>query len=472
VKPLSRRTWHNHTGNQSCQPLGIWRPTSVEQVARIVADAERREVTVRAVGSGHSWSDVALTGGYLIETHGLAGLQELLPHDRVRVAAGTRVRELNAALDEHRLGLSNMGGYDAQTVAGVLSTATHGSGVGIGPIADAVRSLDVVAGAGRLVRIRRASDPAGSSSAAAPAGWETIADDTVFDAAVVGMGCMGVIVAVELQVQPRYCLEERRELTTWEEVRAELADGRVLRSNRHYEVYVNPYRRKGRHRAIRCTRNPVPCDDRHDERNRLTELLSTLPLTGKLGNLVLDTVPAAAPAMLDGILARIADPSFRNVSHRVLNIGAANLLPAYSAEIGVPLDGRHLDAVECVIEVAERQRSAGNVFATAPIALRFVAASPALMAPMHERPTMMIELILATDTEGGFELLAAYEDALYALSGRPHWGQVNSLTPELVEQMYPRFDAWQEVRRRLDPADTFDSPFAKRVGITDRTWVA
>jgi hypothetical protein len=83
---------------------------------------------------------------------------------------------------------------------------------------------------------------------------------------------------------------------------------------------------------------------------------------------------------------------------------------------------------------------------------------------MHGRDTMMIELIQATDTEGGFELLGAYEEALYDIGGRPHWGQVNTLTGPLG-RMYPEYDRWLAVHDELNASGVFDSPFAKRVGI-------
>ena len=110
---------------------------------------------MRAVGSGHSWSDVALTTGYLLRPERLNRPLEITGN-LVRVEAGMRLRELNRHLDDNGLALSNMGGYDAQTVAGVMSTSTHGSGIEFGPIADSVRSLDLVASGGRVIRIERA----------------------------------------------------------------------------------------------------------------------------------------------------------------------------------------------------------------------------------------------------------------------------------------------------------------------------
>jgi D-arabinono-1,4-lactone oxidase len=162
------------------------------------------------------------------------------------------------------------------------------------------------------------------------------------------------------------------------------------------------------------------------------------------------------------------------VSYRVLNIGAANVLPAFSSEIAVPMDGRHLEAVEAIIEVAAAHRRLGEVYQSSPISLRFVKRSPAWMSMMSGSDTMMIELIQLSGIDGGYELLDAYEKRLYALGGRPHWGQVNTLagTDGFIASMYPRYPRWLEVRRRLDPQGVFDSPFTKRVGITDDRFVA
>jgi hypothetical protein len=87
---------------------------------------------------------------------------------------------------------------------------------------------------------------------------------------------------------------------------------------------------------------------------------------------------------------------------------------------------------------------------------------------------MMIELIMLTHTEGGFELLADYEEALYALGGRPHWGQVNTLTGSdgLIASMYPHYDEWLAVHGVLNASGVFDSPFSKRVGISASRYAA
>ena len=479
----TRTRWSNHLGDQSVDPLRIYEPETVDEVAEIVREAASGRVTVRAVGSGHSWSDVALTTGFLIQTGRLSRVPAPEPdflrpgwgrRRLVRAEAGIRIKELNAYLDGRGLALSNMGGYDHQTVAGVISTSTHGSGMAFGPLNDFVRSLDLVAGDGRVHRIERADGPTDPAAYQARYGHRRtlVQSDDWFDAAAVGMGCMGVVVTAMLEVEPSYFLREVRELRTWKQVRADLEAGEVLEGNRHYELLFSPYQRRHSFPCLVTTRN-VTEDPRHrplDKRTRnwLVELASLFPLTPHVINVAVGVRPSLAPFMLESAIRALIKDEYDNVSHQVLNIGAANVLPAYSAEIGVPMDGRHIAAVERLIEVAAEHRRLGAVYQSAPIAFRFVKASPAWMSMMYGRDTMMIELIQLTRNQGGYELLAAYEQALYDLGGRPHWGQVNTLTGShgLVASMYPRHDDWLEVRRRLDPQGVFDSPFTRRVGIS------
>jgi hypothetical protein len=478
-----RRTWKNHLGNQSIDPLRIYDPASIEEVSAIVCDAEDAGVTVRAVGSGHSWSDVALTRGFLLKTDKLAqpsaDEQDFLRPEwtgrrLVRPEAGIRIKELNAYLDGRGLALSNMGGYDHQTVAGVISTSTHGSGLTFGPLNDFVRSLDIVASGGLVYRIERSDGPTDRGAYEAHHGDRRILvqDDHCFDAVAVGMGCIGVICTVMLEVEPKYYLREVREFHTWEKVRADLIDGTVLDRNRHYEVLFSPYKRKHAYPCLVTTRNYTanpsrkPLDKR--TRNWAVEFASAFPLTPHLLNLAVDLKPSLCPAMLESAIRALIKNEYDEVSYKVLNIGTANLLPAYSCEIGVPMDGRHIQAAEEIIRVAAEARKVGDVYQSSPISFRFVKASNAYMSMMNGRDTMMIELIQLTRSDGGYELLAAYESALSKLGGRPHWGQVNTLTAseELLTTIYPHYREWLQVHHRLNASGVFNSPFTERVGIS------
>lgn len=479
-----RTTWTNHLGNQSIDPLRIYEPHTIEEVVEIVRGGEAANVPVRAVGSGHSWSDVALTAGYLIKTSGLARAPApqddfIRPECRdrlfVRVQAGIRIKELNSYLDSIGLALSNMGGYDHQTVAGVMSTSTHGSGITFGPLNDFVHSVDLVAGEGRVYRIERADGPTDRQAYESRHGDRRtlVQDDHWWDAVAVAMGCMGVVCTAMIEVQPKYFLREVRTFHTWQEVRRQLEEGKVLQDNRHYEVLFSPYKRKHEYPCLVTTRNYTknPRNKWFTKRTRnwFVEAAAAFPLTPHILNLIVDIRPSLSPAMLENAIRALIKKEYDEVSYKVLNIGTANVLPAYSGEIGVPMvDGKHIAAVERIIEVAAERRRLGGVYQSAPISFRFVKSSPAYMSMMNGLDTMMIELIQLSRSDGGYELVAAYEEALYALGGRPHWGQVNYLTGShgLIAGMYPQYDAWLDVYRRLNATGVFDSPFTQRVGIS------
>jgi L-gulono-1,4-lactone dehydrogenase len=500
-----RKAWRNDTGNQRIYPLRELTPTTLEELCEAVREAERDRCTVRAVGSGHSWSDVALSDGILVHPTGLTKPLDLEPgllrahagdahegdaHEGdgdghgatlVQVEAGITIAALNAHLHANKLALANMGGFDGQTVAGVISTSTHGSGIGFGPLSDFVRSLDVVGSGGIVHRIEPADGPTDPIAYQAQHPDRQLRqDDRWFRAAVVGMGCMGLIYSVILAVRPEFYLREVRSLSTWSKVRQELQRGEVLAQNAHYELLFNPYPDKnGELECLVTTRNPVaPSEYRHDHRRSrslLMELTARFPLTPLLINLAVGLFPKISPFLIAQALKALVNDDYVNISYRVFNIGAANYLPAYSCEIGVPADEPRLNlAVEKIVAVAGQRRRLGNVFHSSPISLRFVKASDAYMSMMQGRDTVMIELIMATHTVGGMELLAAHEDALYELGGRPHWGQVNSLTGShgLVAAMYPRYQDWQEVHAQLNASGVFDSPFSKRVGISNAEFSA
>jgi FAD/FMN-containing dehydrogenase len=473
-------TWRNHSRDQHCRPRAIAHPRSTDELVELVRDAERAGSTVRAVGAGHAWSDVALCAGTVVETDALSGPLELddgtlrpgvldgPPLARVR--GGTRIRQLNALLEARGLALRNMGGYDAQAIAGVVSTSTHGSGIRFGPFPDAVRSLDLVVARGALVRVEPAhgiTDPGRFTGT-------LIQDDDVFAAAVCGMGCMGIIASLVLEVREKFWLRERRVVRAWEEVRADLAAG-VLDRHDHYELFLDPYARKdGRHDVLVTTRDEVaepgagsPGDG---ERHPLIEIQSSIPLVWLALRLAARLAPGLVRTQFGRTLRRMEDENYTQVSYRVFNIGAANRLPAISMELGVPVEGDvHLRTVDRILEIAaacaRRKR-----FHTSPIALRFVAASKAFASMMHGRPTMMIELILVSRTRHGHELLQTYERELAGFGARPHWGQYNTLGDDAdhLRALYPRWDAWLATQGRFNATGAFDSAFTDRIGISRR----
>jgi hypothetical protein len=355
----------------------------------------------------------------------------------------------------------------------VVSTSTHGSGLRWGPFPELVRSLDLVVSGGQVVRVEPAGGVSDPERFAGVYGAERrlIQDDATFLAAVCGIGTLGLIHSLVLEVRNKFFLNEVRTVDTWEAVRETVTPEGVLGAGDHYELFVNPYSGKdGEHRLVVTRRgewhDPVGEPEDRLERHPLTELESALPITGVLLRLAARHWPALLAWRFDAVLEGMADKGYADLSYKVFNIGEANHLPAVSMELGVTLEGnRHLEAVDRILAIAAERRKRDKLVHTSPIALRFVDASRAYASMMHGQQTMMIELILVDGTRGGDELLAGYERDLADLGARPHWGQINALTAERARALYPRWDDWLAVERELNASGVFDSPFTRRVGI-------
>jgi hypothetical protein len=329
-----------------------------------------------------------------------------------------------------------------------------------------------------VLRVEPADGPTDPDAFASTHGADRtlVQDDDTFAAAVCGMGCMGVIHSLVVEVREKFWLNEVRLLSTWEETRASLTDEGVLGEADHYELFLNPYARSdGLHNVLVTRRaecpEPAGLPDDKLERHPLIELQVKLPITGVLLRFLARRLPGLIVRRFDSVLRDMRDDGYANVSYKVFNIGEANRLPAFSMELAVSLEGgRHVTAVDRILAIAAEERRKPlrkRRYHTSPIALRFVAPSSAYASMMHGQPTMMIELIMVAGTSRGHGLLAGYEDRLADLGVRAHWGQYNTLTEERIRAGYPMWDAWLAVERRLNASGVFDSAFSRRVGISE-----
>ena len=132
-----RGSWTNWSRAVSSRPTSVATPTDPGRLGRLITEAADRGATVKAVGAGHSFSGIAATDGVQVRLDAMAGVRRV---DRdtglVTVGGGTRLADLNLVLASYGLALPNLGDIDRQTVAGAISTGTHGSGNRLGGLAD------------------------------------------------------------------------------------------------------------------------------------------------------------------------------------------------------------------------------------------------------------------------------------------------------------------------------------------------
>ena len=494
--------WFNAVRSDGITPARYSTPVSAREIVLAVQEAEARGGRVRMTGSGHSFSDVAMTADHMMSPRGLttcawldrSRLCDEVKEDRhlVRVQSGSTLHQLDRRLEAVGLAFANLGGYDAQTVVGAASTGTHGSGLGFGPITEQIVSWQVVTAGGKVVQIEPSAgitDPArfpGTLEDDPSIPVTLRQDDDLFHAMGVGIGCLGIAYAVVLKAVDEFWLREVRTLTGWKSLSAPdgflgrlVADeGRSLPPDlHHYEIYFNPYPARGEHAALLTERyhlgtRPTLLSTRRGNPGAAWDAGLTVSATdsGVLSTFVDLLSETAARDVITGALQNLVDPGYTQASYRVFNLGDLNRARAYGIELSFPI-ARTVEVVARVFDIASRQAEKSRLHPS-PISLRFVQNSPFLIAPQQGRTTTMLEMGVAVGQRGADELLRTYEEELVRDFGvRPHWGlDLRVLRGDrAVRALWPdTWDKWLTAFRTQNASGVFDGEVTDRLGISMR----
>lgn len=392
----SPEKWLNWAGNQECRPARIVTPKSLEELRGVVAHAAVEELGVRVMGSGHSFTPVVCTGGVLLDVRQLGGVVEMDSTRAVaEVPAGTLVRDLASALWRQGFSLRNQGDIDAQTIAGALSTATHGSGLNQKSFSGALRGVEYVAADGSLGIVT-----------------ET---DTTIDAFRTSLGVLGVLHSVELSVTPAYQLGERIDYWPLEKVLDRWHE--EMAGRRHFSFFWGPQERSLALYGLEDPQgSPYDCYvKRYDE----------LPLDAERND---------TPGRRTGPAHQIYPTTFDDGWHEL--------------EYFVPFEVA-LDALEAVREVMQR-----HLDQPFPMEVRAIAGETSWMSPMTGRDSVSISVSGVAGTDY-WPYLRDVHAALIEFDGRGHWGKLHMMDAERLAATYPRYGDFVELRRSLDPRGVF-----------------
>ena len=427
------REWRNWAGDQRCTPQAIERPANRDELAELVAGAAGRGQRVRVAGSGHSFSDVALTDGLLLR---LEGLDRVLAADtasgRVKVEAGIVLSRLNRRLDDLGLAFENLGDIDRQTLAGSISTGTHGTGERFQNISAQVEAIELVLADGTAREVSTDSDP------------------DAFRAARVGLGALGAIYAVTLRTVPAYTLHRVDRPVPLEEVLGGLDE--MVAGSDHFEFYVFP------HTDIALCRESRRTDAPPQPRSRAAVYAQEVVLENWVGQLF-----ALGARHLPSQVPRLARVAAGNVGRstkvdRSFEVFASERRIRFTEmEYGIPR--RHaVEAIGRVLDLASRPEHQ----VAYPIEVRFVAPDDALLSPSHERETTYIAV--HQDRKLAWEpYFRGVEAIMSEYEGRPHWGKRHFQTADTLAALYPRWDDFARARSELDPDRVFANAYTDRV---------
>ena len=428
-----RRHWSNWSGEQRCRPLRIARPRTREGLILSMIEATEAGRRIKAAGSGHSFTGAALTDGTMID---LAMLNRVLDVDRssglVKVEGGIVLGRLNRRLDRLGLALESLGDIDRQTLAGSISTATHGTGIRFRNLSAQVRALELVTPDGTLHQLSESSDPDG---------WR---------AARVGIGALGTIYSATLETVTNFRIDRTDRPRPVQDVLAAL-DSFVDELD-HFEFYVFPHTQVALCRE--STRTQEPARPPSPASVYAQEVVVENWLAAGFAQ-VARHVPAAIPTL--SRLAASGTGRSRKVDSSFRVYASERRIKFTEMEYSIPRESGR-EAVERVLEIASRP----EFRVCFPIEVRFTAGDDALLSPAHGRDSCYVAV--HHDHRGDwrpyFEAVAA---VMADYGGRPHWGKRHMLGASELGKLYPRFNDFRSVRARFDPSARLANPYTEQV---------
>ncbi|MDT7593527.1 MAG: L-gulono,4-lactone dehydrogenase [Pseudonocardiales bacterium] len=427
--------WRNWAGNQRATPSQVVTPASVAELSAVIGAAARAGRRVKAIGSGHSFTGVGLTDGVQVNLARLSGLRALdSATGLVTVEAGMPLYRLNRLLEDAGLALSNLGDIDRQTLAGALSTGTHGTGRNLGGLATQVRALELVLADGSVVHC------------------DANQDAELFSAARVGLGALGVVTAVTLATEPAFALHAAERPMSLTQVLGELDE--LVATNEHFEFYWFPHTDKTltkRNNRLAAGEQPRPLGPRRAFIEDDVIGNGAFRLTCELGR----AVPALVPRINQFAARFMGDREYSDASHRVFC--SPRRVRFVEMEYAVPRAAVR-DAIAGVQRVTEQP----GMKVSFPIEVRFAAPDdiPLSTASGRESAYLAVHMFAGQPYQRYF---ADVEAVMSGLDGRPHWGKMHTCDAATLRTRYPRFDEFLAVRKRADPAGVFSNDYTDRV---------
>lgn len=427
-----RATWTNWAGNVVARPSRIVDARDDAELAAVVAGAASRGETVRVAGSGHSFTPAVETPGVIARIGALSGIRSIDRERRlVTVGAGTTLADLNVLLEAEGLAMPNLGDIAYQTVAGAISTSTHGTGRALGGLATRVRAVRVIDGGGQIVHVDATHKP------------------HLLGPLAVSVGALGALTEVTLEMVPSFRLRAREEPMRLDAVLEsvhELAD-----ANDHFEFFWVPH--TGWALTKRNNRTDDPLEPLPTFRAWFDKTLMENHAFGmlcRLGRVRPSLIPRLATALPSSGRREYVETSWKVFA-------SERLVRFYEMEYAIPAE-----ALPSVMREVRTMVERNGHLLNFPVEVRFTAPDELPLSTAHGRSTAYV----AVHVFKGMSYRSYFADVEAIMAehaGRPHWGKVHSRSAEDLRPLYPRWDDFMAARDELDPGRTFANDYTRRI---------
>jgi FAD-linked oxidoreductase len=422
--------WRNWSGNQHCTPTHRFGPKSVEELVAWLKSKQNgtQMGQIRSVGAGHSFSALVPTDDTLVSTNYLRGVRLVSGQNhQADILSGTTLSQTGPQLAELNQALSNMPDVDRQTIAGAISTATHGTGQDLKCLSAYVEELELVTATGDVVTCNREKE------------------SDIFHAARVGLGSVGIITRVRMQNEAPFRLKRLARWHSYEEGMAMAHDESKV--HRNYEFFVIPFTGMILSDSLDETKEQPSIQDELNGNDGLMDL--------KLARDYLGWSNKVRELVLGGYMKTLNSETNVDHSHQIYATERNVRFNEMEYHLPSALGLKALDEVKQLIE-----RKFPEVFF--PIECRFVKADDCWLSPFYKRDTISIAVHRYFD-EDYSELFNAIEPIFQKYQGRPHWGKINTFTAEQCAEAYPEFESFKNVRALVDPRNQLLNPYLKSI---------
>lgn len=424
--------WRNWAGNETATPLSIQSAKSTEDVARLVSEAVNRGETVKIPGSGHSFTAAATTTGRMIRIDEISGIRAIDRSQRlVTVGAGTTLARLNALLHAEGLAMANLGDIAYQTVAGAISTSTHGTGRNLTGLAAQVVGMTLVDGNGTIIQCDKTNN------------------SDILDIARVSVGALGAITECTIQVVDSFALRAHEVPLPLDAVLDNIEE--LVNTNDHFEFFWIPHTKWTL--TKRNNRTDEPLEPLPPIRGWFSKTFMENYAFGalcRIGRRVPRAIPRLATALPSSGSRTYVDQSYKIFA-------SPRLVHFYEMEHAIPAESLP-NALREIKQMIERKGYLLNF----PVEVRFTAPDDVPLSTAYQRASAYI----AVHVYKGMEYEPFFrdvEDILRGYSARPHWGKVHHRDAAELQTLYPRFNDFLAMRDRLDPHRTFANRYTEKV---------
>ncbi|MGM8884486.1 D-arabinono-1,4-lactone oxidase [Psychrobacter sp. 1U2] len=420
--------WENWVGYVSAEPEQKLTPSSVEELQDIVKKARATNKRVRVTGAAHSFSGCAKPEEIAISLHNMRGLISVdKDAKQATLYAGTYLFEIGDALREHGLALENMGDVQEQSIAGSASTATHGTGLTLGSIANQVIAWEWVDGKGELHTHQR-GDPQ---------------TDELGNALHASLGMLGIFTKLTIQAVDLYGLAERNEVMTFEEGLSRFHD--MAHEHRHLEWFLFP----GTNKLQQKTLSIIAPKAMTGWQKFKDQFDSKVTLNGAF--YVLSEMARMNPKWTKKVsqISASSIPNTRRAGYSYEVFPTPRGVKFNESEYFIKLS----DFDACISEVNSilLKNNKGSHF---PIEVRTHKGETGMLSPTQgeDCAVLSFHVYKGMDSEPLFNWLYEY---MKKWQGRPHWGKVNKLNTDELHKLYPDLKRFLEIREQYDPDDLF-----------------